>query len=125
MAHKIKTVELIGVFLSLLWLSACSTPAPTSTPTLDLNPLRTEVAATVLAQVSRDLSLTPSTTPFPSPTATITKTSTPTQETSASPTLEGTLSTGTPDTGANNRLPNGYPNLLQMTPSLLPERPSP
>ena len=101
MAH-IKTVEVIGVILSLLALSACSTSAPTSTPTLDLNPFRTEVAATVLAQVSRDLSLTPSATPIPSPTATIAIAYTPTQEISASPSPIVSLSIGTPETGTNN-----------------------
>ncbi len=85
MRHTIRTAVAIGVFLSLLWLPACSTPAPTNTPTLDLNPLRTEVAATVLAQVSRDLALTPSATPIPSHTPTSTYASIPTLEASASP----------------------------------------
>ena len=103
MVHTIKTTEVIGVFLSLLWLSACNSSAPTSTPTLDLNPFRTEVAATVLAQVSQDLSLTPSTTPIPSPTVTIPIPPTPTQEASASPSPKATLSSGTPETGTNNQ----------------------
>jgi hypothetical protein len=102
MSHTIKTFGTIGVFLSLLWLSACSTSPPTSTPTLDLNPFRTEVAATVFAQVSRDLSLTPSITPIPSPTATFTNISTPTQEVSLSPSPKVTLSLGTPITGTTD-----------------------
>jgi hypothetical protein len=82
--------------LSLLWLAACSPTVPTSTPTLDLNPIRTEVAATVFAQVTRDLALTPSITPLPSPTATIPPTITPSL--TGSPTLSETLtlSSGTP-----------------------------
>ncbi len=99
MVHTLKTVEIIGVILSLLALYSCSTSPPTSTPTLDLNPLRTEVAATVFAQVSQDLSLTPSITPIPSPTATFTKTSTPIQVASLSPSPKAPSSIGTPITG--------------------------
>ena len=55
MAHALKTIGVIGICLGLFLLSACSTPAPTSTPTLDLDPFRTEVAATVLAQVTQEI----------------------------------------------------------------------
>jgi Ig-like domain from next to BRCA1 gene len=107
MAHTIKILSVIGVLLSLLWLVGCSSPAPTSTPTIDLNPFRTEVAATVLAQVTQSLALTPSITPIPSPTATTRPTRTPTQATSASPSVTSgvtsTLSTGTPIAGTINR----------------------
>jgi len=103
MIHTTKTIGLFGVFLSLLWLSACTTSAPTSTPTLDLNPVRTEVAATVLAQVSQTLSLPPSSTPTPSPTATIANSSTPTLEASISPSPSITLPIGTLGTGFINQ----------------------
>lgn len=97
MARKLKTVVLIGAFLSLLWLSACSSETPTATPTPDLNPFRTEVAATVFAQVTRDLALTPSPTPIPSFTPTNPPSATPTQAAvTASPGPGVTLTAGTP-----------------------------
>jgi hypothetical protein len=103
MAHKIRFLSGIGMLLSLFGLAACSSPAPTSTPTIDLNPVRTEVAATVLAQVTRALALTPSITPLPSPTATKLPTSTPTQTASPSPSAMPTLSVGTPKAGTVNQ----------------------
>ena len=105
MAHKKRTLSVIGVLLSLLWLAACSPTVPTSTPTLDLNPFRTEVAATVLAQVTQALALTPSVTPLPSPTATNPPTSTPGLTASPSPSATVTLSTGTttPTAGTENQ----------------------
>jgi hypothetical protein len=97
MARKLKTVVLIGAFLSLLWLSACGGETPTATPTIDLNPFRTEVAATVFAQVTQELALTPSPTPIPSDTPTSPPTFTPTQATpTASPGPGVTLTAGTP-----------------------------
>ena len=42
MAHKKGTLSVIGV-LFMVWLAACSPSAPTSTPTLNLDPFRTEV----------------------------------------------------------------------------------
>ena len=93
MSHTLKTISAIGVFLSMLGLAACGSPAPTSTPTLDLNPIRTEVAATVLAQVTQALALTPSATPIPSLTPTNLPTSTPTQQPSPTPSATGTLTT--------------------------------
>jgi len=103
MIHTIKTVTVIGAFLILLCSSACGTATPTNTPTLDLDPLRTEVAATVLAQVTRELALTPSATPMPSPTATSTFTPTPAQTASSSPIPAATLPGGTPGTETPNR----------------------
>jgi len=91
------------VSLSLLWLAACSPTVPTSTPTLDLNPFRTEVAATVLAQVTRALALTPSVTPLSSPTATHLPTSTQSLTVSPSPSATVTLSSGTPKAGTENQ----------------------
>ena len=83
MAKKIVCHGVIGAWVCLLGLAACSSPTPTSMPTQDMNPFRTEVAATVFAQVTHDLALTPSITPIPSSTATITPTTTPILPTSA------------------------------------------
>jgi hypothetical protein len=98
MVRIMKISLLIGLALGLLLLTACSSATPTSTPTLDLNPLRTEVASTVLAQVTRDLALTPSATLIPSPTATSTQTPTPTLAPSGSPSPATTITAGTPVT---------------------------
>lgn len=98
MVRTMKISLVFGMALGLILLAACSSATPTSTPTLDLNPLRTEVAATVLAQVTRDLALTPSVTPIPSPTATSTQTPTPTQASSSSPSAAVTITAGTPVT---------------------------
>ena len=96
MAHNLRTLSVIGMLLGMLGLAACASPVTTSTPTLDLNPIRTEVAATVLAQVARTQITFPSVTPIPSLTATLPPTSTPTQAASQSPSATPTLSTGTP-----------------------------
>ena len=103
MAHLIKALIRTGVLLSLLWVTACSSQAPTTTPTPDLNPLRTEVAATVWAEVTQAILLTPSITPLPSPTATNLPTITPAR--SATPTASATaaLITGTPGAGTVNQ----------------------
>ena len=82
---KINFSGLIGTLVCLFGLAGCSSPTPISPPTLDLNPFRTEVAATVLAQVTHDLALAPSATPLPSSTGTFTPTSTPIQITGAAP----------------------------------------
>ena len=103
MAKNIRTLSEICVLLSLLWVAGCSSPAQTSSPIPDLNSFRTEVAATVLAQVTRDLLSTPSVTPLPSPTATIPPTSTPTRIVSPSPGATSTQSTGTPQAGTVNQ----------------------
>jgi hypothetical protein len=103
MAYKKKTLGVIGVWLSLLWLAACSPTVPTSTPTLDLNPIRTEVAATVFAQVTQALALTPSATLFSSPTATNLPTSTPSLTATPAPSAAVTLSSGTPKAGIVNQ----------------------
>lgn len=84
--------------LILLFLTACSAGAgsdqtPTTIPTPDLNPLRTEVAATVLAQVPQLCALTPTATLIPSATAT--------PQPSLTPTITNTPATGTPE--ANDR----------------------
>jgi hypothetical protein len=103
MAHKKRTLSGIGVLLSLLWLAACSPSVQTSTPTLDQNPLRTEVAATVLAQVTQALALTPSATPLSTPTATNLPTSTPSPTANPSPSATVALSSGTPNAGTENQ----------------------
>jgi len=103
MAHIKRTLPIIGVLFSLLWSSGCSAMAPTSTPTLDLNPLRTQVAGTVFAQVTRDLALTPSATPLPSPTNTSLPTATPSLTASPEPSAEVTLSSGTPQAASANK----------------------
>ncbi len=68
MTDKKILLPLGGILFSLIALAACSAPTPTATPTLDLNPIRSEVAATVLAQVSQTLAAQPTQTPIPSPT---------------------------------------------------------
>ena len=87
MAQKIKKTCPIVALLCLLGLAACSspTPTPTSAPTQDLNPFRTEVASTVFAQVTHDLALTPSITPLPTKTPTTAPTNTPAQVTGSTP----------------------------------------
>jgi hypothetical protein len=102
----IKAIRLIGVILSVLYLSACGSPTPTSTPTPDLNPFRTEVAATVLAQVAQTQAAMPTDTPQPSPTLTLEPTASPTLAASASsdPFITTTPGTpGTPPAGTLNR----------------------
>jgi hypothetical protein len=96
MAHTKKSIAVIGIGLGLLLLSACSASTPTSTPTLDLNPIRTEVASTVLAQVTQALALTPSATLIPSTTAALAPSSTPAQTATASTGPQATLASGTP-----------------------------
>ena len=101
MAKFYMTLARIGGLLSLLAAAACSSPPPTSTPTIDLDPVRTEVAATVLAQVTLDMLSTPSITPLPSPTATPASTATPTRPASPSPSPTSTLLAGTPRSGTD------------------------
>lgn len=100
MAHKKKTIAMIAIGLGLFLLSACSSATPTSTPTLDMDPFRTEVASTVYAQVTMDLALTPTITPIPSPTATLEPSPTATLSPSSTVALPATASTesagGTP-----------------------------
>jgi hypothetical protein len=87
------TILLFGLFL----LAACSSPQnATAIPTPDLNPMRTEVAATVLAQVPAICALTPSATQEVPPTQTATIA--PTETATAQVTETGTPQTGTPDT---------------------------
>lgn len=103
MAYTKKTIAVIGLWLGLLLLSACSPATPTSAPTQDLNPLRTEVASTVWAQVTQDLALTPSATPLPSPTATEAPSATPDQTTTPSTSPQATSTSGTPGPATTNQ----------------------
>jgi hypothetical protein len=73
-----RAIAVIGALLSLFGLAACSIATPTIVATIDTNPLRTEVAATVFSQVTQDLARTPSATPPATSTATLPPTSTPT-----------------------------------------------
>ncbi len=97
------TIAVIGLWLGLLLLSACSPATPTSAPTMDLNPFRTEVASTVLAQVTQDLALTPSTTPCMSPTTVLAPSSTPAQTTTPSTSPQATSTSGTPGPATTNQ----------------------
>jgi hypothetical protein len=107
MAITSKTFVLIGALLSLLGLAGCRPAGPTIAPTIDTDQLRTEVAATVLAQVTQDLALTPSVTLPPAPTATLPPTSTHTQATIAPSTevvtVTATLSSSTPEAETENQ----------------------
>lgn len=96
MAPTKNTIAGIAIGLGLLLLSACSPSTPTSIPTLDTNPLRTEVASTVFAQVTQALALTPSATQIPSPTPTLAPSSTPVDNATASPEVQTPLASGTP-----------------------------
>lgn len=78
MKKHLQTFVLIAALVGLAGMSACSSATPTPAPTQDLNPLRTEVAATVLAQVTQTLAAAPTATPQPSPTPSPTLTPTPT-----------------------------------------------
>jgi hypothetical protein len=102
MKNLIKASGLIGAFLSLICLAACGSSPPTATATIDLNPFRTEVAATVLAQVAQTLASRPFATLIPSPTATLTPAITTTQPASPSPVTTGTPPTGTPEVASTN-----------------------
>jgi hypothetical protein len=108
MAITSKTIGITGALLILLGLAGCSSATPTIAPTVDTNSLRTEVAATVFAQVTRDLALAPSVTPPPTPTAAIAQTTTPTQATTTTSSTQAagvtaTLSSLTPQAGTENK----------------------
>ena len=98
MSNKKTAIVIFGCALGLVLLAACSPAAPTGTATLDLNPFRTEVAATVLAQVSQTQASLPSLTPTPNPTATFPPLPTFTSEASPGPTLPALPTIGTPGT---------------------------
>jgi len=113
MSHKTKTFKIVGVILILVGLAACGSPTPTSAPTADLNPLRTQVASTVLAQVTRDLALTPSITPIPSHTPTSIPLPTQTQAPTVTPDLTLATTPGITTTVAASATPTGTVNLAQ------------
>jgi len=101
----IKSAGVVSVVLCLVSLAACGTTTPTSAPTIDLDPFRTEVAATVLAQVKLTQARLPTLTSTPSPTASVTPTESPTLQASPSPSpvVTGTLTSATSQPGVNNR----------------------
>lgn len=103
MSHTLKSISTIGMLIFMLGLAACGSPAPTSTPTLDLNPFRTEVAATVLSQVTQTLAQAPSDTPVPSSTPTTEPTSTTAPVGSPALTATPTLTATTPISGTVDR----------------------
>src|SRR5512135_2721540 len=95
-----KTILVLGLFISAAGgLAACGTQAPTaSIPTPDLNPIRTEVAATVLAQMPTLFALTPSATPLPPPATAVVVATTP----AASPTAAATNTQAASTTAKND-----------------------
>jgi hypothetical protein len=99
MTHSKKALSIIGLMICSLWWVACGSPTPSATPTIDLDPFRTEVAATVLAQVTQAAALAPSATSIPSPTATEQPSATPTAAITATLSLTATQTTGTPGSG--------------------------
>jgi len=104
MTHTRKIIAGFAIGFILLLSAACSSAAtPTSSPTVDMNPFRTEVASTVLAQVSRNLALTPSPTQCLCPTETLEPTSTA-ATTQSLPTIivPGPQGSGTPGTETIN-----------------------
>ena len=104
MTHTRKIIAGFAIGFVLLLSAACSSAAtPTSSPTVDMNPFRTEVASTVLAQVSRNLALTPSPTQCLCPTETLEPTSTA-ATTQSLPTIivPGPQGSGTPGTETIN-----------------------
>jgi hypothetical protein len=88
----LKMTGKILLLLCLFIMTACSSQTPTAIPTPDLNPIRTEVAATVLAQVAQICALTPSPTQVAPPTETATVIPT------SAPSATSTQTTGTPAT---------------------------
>jgi hypothetical protein len=103
----------MGALFSLLLMSACGTATPTSEPTVDLNAIRTEVASTVIAQVTQAAPPTPTITPIPSftPTFTLPVTTeapatgmlTGTVSGDVSGVITGTLTAPTPTVNTNNK----------------------
>jgi hypothetical protein len=79
------------LLLCLFFITGCNSQTPPAIPTPDLNPIRTEVAATVLAQVPQICALTPDATQVILPTATVTPAPT------LAPSATSTQTTGTPD----------------------------
>lgn len=86
----------LGLLFLLVLTAGCATPTQTPAPTTDINPIRTEVAATVYAQVTQALVSTPSATLAASATPTLLPSSTPMVTASLTPTVTvGTRPTGT------------------------------
>jgi hypothetical protein len=113
MTLSTKAFSIIGLMICFLGLVSCGSPPPSETPTMDLNPFRTEVAATVLAQVTQAAALAPSATSMPSPTATEQPSATATEGISATVSVTTTLSIGT--------LESGIANLAQWISQTIPD----
>jgi hypothetical protein len=101
MHSTLKFVKTLTVLLGLLVLAACSPAQTPAAPTVDPVSIRTEAAATVLAQVTRDLALTPSATLPPTLTATLAPSDTPTTS-PTSPAATLTLTATQTITGTSN-----------------------
>jgi hypothetical protein len=103
-----RAIAVIGASLSLIGLAACIPATPTIAPTIDTNPLRTQVAATVFSQVTQDLALTPSATPPPTATPPclqpLTQTLAATGASEEEADLTATLSITLPEEGTENRV---------------------
>lgn len=102
MPKKLQPTSLLVLAAILLGalLSACGANTPAATtpqPTQDISALRTEIAATVLAQCAQVCALTPS------PTTPPTETPTPTETQSAEPTLSPTVLSGTPGSATGDQ----------------------
>ena len=99
MLRTLKTAGKYCMVLSLLLMAACNTATATLAPTPNLDQLRTEVAATVLARVPEYCAMTPTVTATATMTATATLTPTATA-TGPTPTVPG----GTGEAAGGNKL---------------------
>ena len=102
MTLSIKALRFFGSMICFLGLVACGSPTPSVTPTQDLDPFRTEVAATVLAQVTQAAALAPTATDVPAPTATKQPSATPTRATTPTLAVTATLPVGTLGSGTGD-----------------------
>lgn len=109
-------IKTITILLSLIGLAACSSPQTPAAPTVNPDSIRTEAAATVLAQVTRDLALTPSATLPPTATATQAPSATPT---TASPTLP--LASATPTATASITETANLSNIARWVSQTIPD----
>lgn len=106
MMQKIKPTLITIALLCLTTLAACSSATPTVAPTADLDAVRTEAAATVLARVTQELALAPTETPVPTATEVQEATDTvePTQAATKAVTTTVTVSvTDTPSAVTDNK----------------------
>jgi hypothetical protein len=108
MTHFLKGIKTVSLALTALALTACTalspkTPQPTAQPTTDIKRLSTEIAATVIAQLTAEAALNPS--PVPPTETPFVPTFTPVEPT---PTPEMPLPTLTlPPLPTATRVPSG------------------